>query len=79
MHQLILRDSATHSENFIVGRKQKLQLSELKSVMYLNDLYFLNCCKKCTKLYICAPLRRGEAKVKCGLLNQQGTAKPGDK
>jgi len=78
MQNLISRDTTIDFENFvnIVNRKQK---SEAKAaILQLNDLYFQNCSiKMWIKLSVWAPLRRGESKVRCGVLIQQDTTQPG--
>jgi len=81
LQNIIPRDTAMHSENFvnIINRKQKLHLFEVKTaILLLNDLYFSNCCKKMSmKLSVWFRLRRGESKVRREVLIQQNTVQPG--
>jgi len=80
LQNLIPRNTATDSENFVttVDRKQKLHPSEVKTaILQPNDLYFRNCCTLMwIKLSVRAPLRRGKNKDRRGLLNQQDTPQP---
>jgi len=76
----ISRDITIDSENFvnIFSRKQKLHLSEVETaILQLNDLYFCKCYTLMwIKLSIWVSLRRGQSKVRRGLLNQQDMAYP---
>jgi len=63
-----------------VSRKHKLglHLSDVKTeILQLNDLHFRNCYTKMwIKLSVWAKVRRGESKLRRGLLSQQDTAQP---